>query len=279
MLDDYNLRENRFKRFKNDFIIYYAINNSPKYLNYVCNSIKSLEKFGTFNIKIFIYGYIDLLPLEQFKNIEVIINPEEPNYNWTSLKWYATEQLSNLNVSKIIFVDADTYFFESPETILKYCSKYDFYAREELATKKGENTFYLGKRHLKPSINHEILTTILNNFDSKSLPIFNTGFMVFNNNLINKVAEKISFYKSILKKFLDEKLVYPSSNSHLLEEIVSSIVLGKIDNMSYGLLDRNYFPFYYEYKEGEVNSFGLFLHILSAYYDEFLKELEKYNAS
>ncbi|MFN4151822.1 MAG: hypothetical protein ACK4IX_12855, partial [Candidatus Sericytochromatia bacterium] len=119
--------------------------------------------------------------------------------------------------------------------------------------------------------------TILNKYESRELPIFNTGFMIFNNRLINKVAEKISFYRMILKSFLDENLVYPSSNIHLIDEIVSSITLGKIENISYGLLDKNYFPFYYEYKEGEVTSFGLFLHILSAYYDEFIKELEKLN--
>jgi hypothetical protein len=259
----------------NDFIICYAINNSDKYLNYVINSIKSLQKFGIYDIRVFIYGDIDLSEIKQINGISIIQSKEEHSHNWTSLKWFSFEYLLNINVSTVFFVDADTYFFESPENILKIANTYDFYAREELATRKNEYLFSLGKKQLKPTINHEILNPIWNIFNSKEIPIFNTGFMIFNNNIINKVAEKISFYKIILKSFLDKKLIYPSDKIHLIDEIIGSIILGKIEGLSYELLDKKDFPLYPEYKEGEVTSFGLFVHIISGYYDDFLKELEK----
>lgn len=261
----------------NEFIICYAINNSDKYLKYVINSIKSLHKFGIYDIRVFIYGDINLSELEKIKGVSIIQNKEEPNYNWTSLKWFSFEYFLNINISTVIFVDADTYFFESPENILKIANNYDFYAREELATRKNEYLFFLGKKQLKPTINHEILNPIWSIFNSKELPIFNTGFMIFNNNLINKVAKKISFYKIILKSFLEKKLVYPSDKIHLIDEIIGSIILGKIEGLSYELLDKKDFPLYPEYKEGEVKSFGLFIHIISAYYEDFIKELEKLN--
>lgn len=261
----------------NKFLIYYAINNSNKYLEYVFNSISSLKKIENYDIKVFIYGNINYSILNIFKNVDIIVKEEEIANNYTSLKWFALQDFQNIDTPTIIFADADTYFFDSPENILSRCSDCNFYAREELATTKGEYLFHLGSKQLKPTINHEILDIAYKVFNSKETPIFNTGFMIFNDFLWKRIAEKIDFYKIILQSFINQKITYPSSKIHLIDEIVSSIILGKIDGLSYQKLDKNLFPLYPEYKEGEVSSFGLLTHIISEYYDDFTKELKRLN--
>ena len=55
-------------------IIYYAINNSEKYLNYTKNSIKSLLKLGKpYRIYLFIYGDSSKLDLSFFHENKILI--------------------------------------------------------------------------------------------------------------------------------------------------------------------------------------------------------------
>ncbi len=253
--------------------VYYAVNTDMRYLVYILNSIKSLRKYNKkIKVYLFIYGDTSAINLSFFhQNNIIIINKTSVNEEYlTSLKWLSLPELSEIDETKLIFVDADTAFFQDVELLFKNYHQYDFYAREEAGTSSDKVRSSIGKIHIKHTIDQKIYRFLCKAYKIESAPFFNTGVMVFNNNFFKKIPAYLGFYDSVLRNFAEKKTPYPSINTHMVEEVVTTLMLGKIKNYTYQYIDKTFSPFFLEYKEKVVHDPGVVMHIWGYFYQEFL---------
>jgi hypothetical protein len=266
----------------NSPVVYYAINNNLKYISYTAISIESILKHNNkVKIYLFIYGSTADTDLSYFIDNGVIIvnkNPVRDEY-LTSLKWFALKDLIEIAEERLLFADADTFFFKDIVRFFNIYREFDFYGREEAGTEGNKEEYSIGQYNFNSNINHKSFENMGSFFKCKKVPIFNTGVMLFNNNFFRKIPEQLIFYESILKSFIDKKLPYPSVSSHIIDEIVSSFMFGKFENFSYGLLDKEIAPWYIELREKEVSNTGSVMHIWNNYYNFFWDEIGKFHSN
>ena len=260
---------------KDNRAAYYAINNDPRYILFTKVSIDSLRKFNSkLKIYLFIYGDLAGIDLSFFRknNVHIINKSGVKKEYLTSLKWFSLQDLASLNVNSLIYFDADTIFFKKPDILFEDYNKFDYYAREELGTQKDKGGYLIGKTFIRPQINHNIYRQMTKKLGALNLPIFNTGVMLFNNKSFKKVAKLVYFYKQVMDNFRKDILPYPCLNSHIIDEIVGSITLGKIPEFTYGVLDKEISPWYIELREKAVKTTGIVMHVLNYLYWDYLSD-------
>jgi lipopolysaccharide biosynthesis glycosyltransferase len=254
-------------------VVYYALNTDMRYMLYALKSIKSLRLYNKkIKVYLFLFGDTSAIDLSFFEQNEIIIinKPPVSEEYLTSLKWLSLPDLKELEESKLLFVDADTAFFQDVELIFENYNEYDFYAREEAGTSSDKSTSSIGKIHIKHTINQKIYRFLCKSYKIDQTPFFNTGVIVFNNNFFKKIPDYLDFYTLVLKNFRDKKTPYPSINTHMVEEVVTTMMLGKIKDYSYKFIDREMSPFFIEYKENIVKDPGIVMHIWGYFYQAFL---------
>jgi adenine-specific DNA methylase len=261
----------------NSNAVYYAVNNDLRYLSYLNISIKSLRKYNkTIKIFLFIYGDISGLDLSFFNDNQVtlIYKPvAEPEY-LTSLKWLSLNELKDIGEERLLFVDADTFFSDDIQKLFDQCTQADFYAREEAGTEKNKIRHEIGRVNLEYVIIEKTYHFLLKAYKTREMPFFNTGVMLFNHNIFKQIPGYLSFYQSVMNNFINKKTPYPSKNTHMLEEVVTNFMLGKIENFTYALLSKHTSPFYLELREKVVTKPGIVMHIWGHYYPEFIKNAD-----
>lgn len=261
---------------KNNILIYYAINDNPLYLYFTRRSIESLRKFNPeIPVYLFFYGNYFDINFILFENMKVNVIKKtglSKEYS-TSLKWYSLEDLKTIEEERLLFSDADTLFFDDINILLDKCSEGDFYARKEVGTEEDSKITSIGNTHFKNNFSYKAFNILAKAFQFKPLPIFNTGVMLFNNNIFKKFPEYLDFYNHLHANFLNKKLPYPSMTEHLIDEVLCSIILSKIE-ADCRILDPEISPWYVDFKEKQVSSKGVVMHLWSGYYYEYLKNNE-----
>ena len=108
--------------------------------------------------------------------------------------------------------------------------------------------------------------------DFKPQPIFNTGVMIFNRGFGHKVGAKISEMNELAKIFADKPAYFPSESLHLMDEVVSSIIFGRLKKFSYGIIPKKISPWYCEWKAGVIRDPGIVLHAWTKYSPFFVRD-------
>jgi lipopolysaccharide biosynthesis glycosyltransferase len=256
--------------------VYYAVNNDPRYLSYVAVSINSLRKYNKkIKIFLFIYGTITSTDIAFFEENQVtVINKAEVKAEYlTSLKWFSLNELQNISEDRLLYVDSDTFFGKDVQMLFNHCRDADFYAREELGTDKTKKRHGVGRVNFDYVIIDKNYSFLVKAYKIKEMPFFNTGVMVFNNNFFKKIPGYLGFFEAVLNNFSEKKIPYPARNPHILEEIVTNIMFGKIENFTHSFLTRYISPFFLELREQIVANPGIVMHIWGYYYPEFMNKV------
>jgi hypothetical protein len=254
--------------------VYYTINNDSKYLTFLKNSIVSLRNFNK-EIKIYVIIFSNsgkLVPdfFDRY-NIQVIYkNPVKP-YQLTSLKWYGLTEFENIDLKRLIFLDADTIFYDDINLLFEKYNKADFYAREEIGT-EDKCPYARGNITITSQLNNDVFNNLLNKMGLKRNPVFSTGIMVFNNSSFKKIPEHLKFYQDLFDAFLKRELPFPALKYHITEEITWAFTIGKIANFSFEFIEPEDTPVYYEFLINAVSKPGIIIHAATLLYDLFLKD-------
>lgn len=244
--------------------IYYSINSNPRYVDYTKYSIGSLRRVNReIPAALCCFGTLSGEELRWFDDhgVRVIIKPEVDHSRVTSLKWLSLPEL--VDTERLLFADADTWFYRDPEVVFETFHEHAFYAREETGTSPT----------LPPEqcqIHHDRLALILDMADARKVPIFNTGVMIFNHFIHRELVEGLSMFMELLDLFQRGEVPYPCDNWHLRDEVIASIVFGAAEQFSWQFLPATVSPWYEELKSGVVTDPGVILHVWHRYWQEFL---------
>lgn len=264
------------KQSQDNIAVYYAINDNPLYLYFTRRSIESLKKFNP-EIPVYLYFYGDYSNINfiLFENMKVnVIKKDGLDKKYTtSLKWLCLEDLKELKEERLLFADADTLFFDDLNKLLNKCQDGDFYARKEVGTEEDNKITTIGNSHFLNNFSYKAFNILAKAFKFKPVPVFNTGLMLFNHNIFKKIPDYLDFYKQLHDNFLNKKLPYPSMTDHLIDEVLSSIILAKME-ADCRVLDPDISPWFVDFKEGTVSGKGIVMHLWSGYYYEYLKTYE-----
>lgn len=257
---------------KEDQAAYYAINNDPRYVSFTKTSVETLRKFNKdLKVYLFVYGELEDSDRSFFRknNIIVAVKGGVQPEHVTSLKWFSLQYLARSTVKRLIYIDGDTIFSGKVDILFERHDVFDFYARIEVGTEKDRGDYYIGKSLIRAQLNHDAYQQITKQLKAVNVPVFNTGVMLFNHSSFKKIAQRLVFYKSVLRRFQKKSLPYPCLNSHLIDEITASITFGKVRGFTYGVLDKKIAPCYLEFKEKAVKTPGTVMHIWTCLYGEY----------
>lgn len=253
-------------------MICYAVDTSRLHLYLARLSLQSLRRWNSsIRVRVFCYGRVSASSAKAFSKLgaEVVFRKKTSAVPATFLKWDA---LRGTKESRVLYVDADTLFFQDPSVLFRKFKKRDFYAREEYGTRPGVGFQLLGNTVFEPQIHPKKFKAISLLFGFKPRPVFNTGVMLLNNGFAEKMGDRFEEMTEIYRTFVEKPAYYPAENFHIVDEVVSSIIFGRLARFSFERISKEISPWYCEWKAGAVPGPGVVMHSWSKYSPFFVRE-------
>jgi hypothetical protein len=185
------------------------------------------------------------------------------------VKWLA---LSETAGRRLLFLDTDTFISRPVELLFQNYADAHFYAREEWGNAREGRNFSPGE------CDWQTFDRIADAAGSMGkLPIYNTGVMLFNHGFHTEVAAHREWFDEIRSLFDGPKATYsyPHSNRHILDEVVSALVLGRFPSLRAQAMSALDAPYFREIRGRLETMAGIVCHVFSAGYAEFQNELAR----
>jgi len=203
--------------------------------------------------------------VERWENVFVIETRIERLSEVYFSRW---RHLARLPFERIVVVDADTYFYRSPEHLLEKYDEFDFYAREDLGAQRSRESMYVGGLKFSPQVDWDIVDGQRRDYAAKDLPLYNVGVMVFNNHFADRLRPAVHLIQTLRRAWTDGTLPYPCTNHHIMDEIAASYAIGTVEGCTVGVLERRDVPFFVELEKSRASASAV--HIWRANYKRFL---------
>lgn len=211
--------------------VYYAIDTSPEYTRYLGYSVNSLRFYSPrVPVSVFCFGKPsrDLQRLLSRLDVNLVCQPEyPPNMSW-SLKWVSLA--FQKSEKDLLFVDADTFFFDKAEKLFQPPTESNFFAMREYAIDKEE---WRGPQKLSQRVNGKQLNDLRGRVNSKHIPVFNTSVMLFREFIHRDFVKDLPLYVDLMHLWLKKKLPLSVSPKPMIEEVLASVILGRSPNLKY----------------------------------------------
>jgi hypothetical protein len=254
--------------------VYFSINNDAKYLFMAEKSIVSLRRYNKMiTVYLFVYGNPPLTFLRSMKRLGVSVQVKKPvlKKNLYYLKWYP---LPTLHEPRLLFVDADTLFFDNVEKLFRRYQTKDFYARRECGLEPGPSIYMIGSRSVTTRLDKNKFAKMARALGSKQLPVFNSGVMLFNHSSYKKIYGDGRDFSEIKRQIETRKVPYPHPNRSIEEEFAACMAMGRVKGLTYDLMDHNVSPYFVEWNSAVCKSRGIVMHVWSGFYPHALLEFE-----
>lgn len=177
-------------------------------------------------------------------------------------KFLALKELPSEDLTQLLYLDCDTFFFKDVNLLFDAHDKHDWYSREEPASMRS----YFGPdpKH----IDEVLLEYIAKSEGLRYVPPFNSGVCLLNRGIWNVIKGLRSVYLDIAWRLLcgrelsghdhgasnprihsavmeamtdadrTEALPFPSSNGWIIEQIALWLALGSLEEFSLGTLSQ-----------------------------------------
>lgn len=212
------------KKISKKNVVLYAVNSDSIYQELVILSIQSLRYYETrIPVVVTVFGKPSVplrLAAKSLKFLIVETKEINPILSY-GLKWLGLKSVTQY--TNVLFVDADTIFFGSPQIIFDSCKAKEFYARPESAIYKGE---FRGRRFLKARLDRKQVLKLQAEIGLSDKPIFNSSIMLFNRNSHKRVLKRLPQMLILIYDFYSGVRPFPGSNTFIAEEVVGSLFLG-----------------------------------------------------
>ncbi len=254
--------------------VYYALNEQPSCLYQLERSLSSLRQHNN-KIKVYIVYFgphsEEISVVSHRHGAELIRRQTNLTGSYVLfVKWLALQQ--EFPEDDLVFLDVDTFISDDVDKLFEIGPE-EFLARPEIDCSPDLEGYpcKIGYEMCHESqVDHSSFRRVCRLLGSLELPIFNTGVLIFQHGFHRKVADQVPWLMQIRQHFARGRLVYPCSNSQLLDEIIASLALGQIPDLSWRFIDPETCPFYMEYAVRDVDGPGVVMHIFNWYYRAFL---------
>lgn len=261
-------------------LVYYSLANAPesRHEQQWTQSIRSLRQHNSsVEVILFLYNGASAALLEEARRQRVTVRYVGNYKEYLDKLYVQGSALAVLptfhkflslahcplgDISQILYVDCDTYFFDDVDILFRRYTSSDWYAREEPGSQRshyGYNPLHIDERALAAIARAEGV---------RSIAPFNTGACLMNNgvwhNLDRIRVSNLDFawrllcgcqlgagysvdhdpeiHSSVMLALNDvdraRALPYPSSNIWIIDEIALWLALGELPQLSVGTLSR-----------------------------------------
>jgi len=250
--------------------VLYALTHDRGYCEQLLVSAASLRRHSpTIPVQAVLFGAPSRTFRRELADLDVAVT-ERPAVEdrWRYfVKWLA---LSETAGQKLLFLDADTFISQPIELLFRTYADAHFNAREEWGNARE------GRNFSPTECDWQAFDRIAGAAGSTcTLPIYNTGVMLFNHGFHTEVAAHLEWFDEI-RALIDGPTAthpYPHSNRHILGEVVSTLVLGRFRSLRAQALSSRDAPFFNEIRGRLAKEAGIVCHVFSASYKDFLCEL------
>lgn len=248
-----------------DALVALSIDGASGYAWLARRCVVSLRRTGT-KLDVLVFASRGAaIDVGDVRNIDLIeIEPHDHESVYLE-KW---RRLAQLDVERVIFLDADTIGLRPLELLLEKYQLEDIYARQEAGTDRPED------RGVDRAFPAQIDWTALDRQRDPcdvTVAVVNTGVMVLNHGVCRRIPSLLSDLQAMCAEWASGARPYPSTNPHIGEEVALSLALGRPGSPTLGRLSREDAPFYAELA-GATSGQGIVMHVWSGLYRRYLHE-------
>lgn len=251
-------------------VVVYAVNASAEHSLMLLRSVQSIRRCSDVAITVFRFGPMHPTIVEMLEKMGVVLHerPARAEINPTFLKWLA---LCEVNATVALFADTDTFFFRAPELLIEGLGGASFAARLEVGCQSAEPE-WCGGMQVMPQFSFEKMHTLATSLGGRQVPVFNTGVMLLRQGLLGQLRRTLcKKIESINTSFESDWSVYPSTNSHIADEVAASLAFGTWPGFSWTPMNDVSAPFYLELRS-TLKATAAVVHTWSHYYPDFLDD-------
>ena len=201
-------------------------------LNRLEHSISSLREF---NNEIPVYLFCDdltFIPINLIIDLSIRVEPFVDAFNATvdytrnrfQHRWFNLGYFKERD-HNILYVDADTIFYEDVQYIFDTYTHYDVYGREEFGFRHDPN--HGGGRNIRKQLDW-VDKCIADQGGVQHVYKYCTGVMLLNNNFHQDLADRFSDLRSTLDQLLCNAIPYPVPNPRIIDQYAFWIVLSRM---------------------------------------------------
>jgi hypothetical protein len=292
-------------------LVYYSLANSPdaRLERQWIQSIRSLRQYnGQVAVALLLYNGASTALYEECSRFGVTVYPMG-SYKESLARLYvqgcslavlptfhkflALDHTSLYQVSQLLYVDCDTWFFGDVDILFERYRDADWYAREEPSSRLSK--YGADPRH----IDEEALASLAQSVGARSVPPFNTGVCLMNHGIWQqldklrvtyldlawrllcgtqlgvgqRVADDPEMRSSVLSALTStdrfRALPYPSTNIWIIDEIALWLALGRLAHFSLGIMSQTDLAQGGEFAEGAGRS--VLAHYFSTQEEQFFR--------
>jgi hypothetical protein len=292
-------------------LVYYSLANSldSRLERQWIQSIRSLRQYnGKVTVALLLYNGASTALFEECKRFGVTVYPmgsykeslARLHVQGSSLavlptfhKFLALHHASLYEVSQLLYVDCDTWFFGDVDMLFERYRDADWYAREEPSSRLSK--YGPDPRH----IDEEALASLAQSEGARSIPPFNTGVCLMNHGIWQQldrlrvtyldlawrllcgtqlgigqcVADDPEMRSSVLGALTStdrlRALPYPSTNIWIIDEMALWLALGRLAHFSLGIMSQADLTQGGEFAEGSGGS--VLAHYFSTQEEQFFR--------
>lgn len=250
--------------------VYYAVDSNPSILAELRRSIESIRRFNS-SIPIYIVAagptevprsLVEDFGVRQRRVQSPLSTGGKFFHKWRALALHFPED-------QLLYLDADTVANDDIDRLFDETGAADFHARLDPACPR-----VLNEGAPASLLDQELYDRICASVETSVLPIFNAGVMLFKNGLHHKVGALASEIEALRTQFVSKALPYPCQNVRLLDEVVGSLILGRISGLTWAEFCPSLSPFFVEVQHQMVGGPGVLMHVWSPWYPKFLQNEE-----
>jgi hypothetical protein len=299
-------------------LIYYSLarTGNPTYDGQWVQSIRSLRKYNE-HTPVCLLAYNDvsdqILRAADCNNVtvyvlgdyrealrEIFVHGAVLSFYPTLHKFISLSALDTTEISQILYVDCDTFFFADPCILFEENGEHDWYAREAPTSRRCRH----GYNPL--NIDEEALDAIVSREGLRAISPFNSGVCLMNHGIWHHLAAlRVTFLDNVWRLLVGRHsrpadgsddhvraavlkaatrfdyaraIPYPSQNFWILEEIALWLTLGRVEGMSQGFLNWDQVS-----QNGEFESppnddrWWILSHYFSSMEERFFSTVERLN--
>ena len=249
-----------------DLVALYSITAHSRFYQQLLESVKSLRTYNqSLVVHVFIYGVcdFDLTPLRDL-GVRIHQRKEFKGFYPYLVKWKA---LRSVRAQRVLLLDADTYFYSDPQTLVDRYQAKDIYGRIAIACR--QRSYRMGHRLVRRHILPRELAKYHAFQGTDFFPIFNAGVLLFNRGLHQRIH-----FQAIVKAYnllMSGRFPYPSKNTYNRGELALSLVLAQLAPTAKEFSPSDA-PYFTEWAQCGMPRIGSILHIFSENYAEFKRD-------
>jgi hypothetical protein len=138
---------------------------------------------------------------------------------------------------QVLYLDCDTFCFGDVDRLFDRYGHGDFHAREEPYSRRSPNGYD------RAYIDEDAFAALARRERCSFVPAYNTGVMMLNNGIWRRLGNRFPEFIDLVSRLspncteVGRRLPLPTSNTWIVEQVATWLILGRMPKLVHGLFD------------------------------------------